>query len=211
MTIRIAREDASTLAEYARVPIAFEVRETLGVTVLDSGLGGLVFHVEPVPTPYAKDYDQEPGNHPTDWPRRFDLREWAILAAWEDEARVGGAVVAWNTPGVESLEGRSDLPVLWDLRVAPGHRGRGVGAALFRAAAAWSAERGARQLAVETQNVNVGACRFYARQGCVLGAVHRFAYPTLPLEVQLRWYMDLTSGVEDAASPARVALVRAGW
>ena len=29
---------------------------------------------------------------------------------------------------------------------------------------------------IETQNVNVGACRFYAAMGCQLGAVSRFAY-----------------------------------
>jgi hypothetical protein len=44
---------------------------------------------------------------------------------------------------------------------------------------------------VETQNVNVAACRFYARQGCVLTAVDPFAYPALPGEIQLLWYKDL--------------------
>lgn len=110
------------------------------------------------------------------------------------QRRVGSAVVAWDTPGVDMLEGRPDLAVLWDLRVAPAWRGRGIGAALFRAAEAWSWARGARWLKVETQNVNVTACRFYARQGCVLGALHRFAYPELPNEVQLLWYKELQSG-----------------
>jgi GNAT superfamily N-acetyltransferase len=89
------------------------------------------------------------------------------------------------------LVGRRDLAVLWDLRVAPAARRRGVGAALFRAAAAWAAARGCAQLKVETQNVNVPACRFYARQGCVLGAIDRFAYPGLPHEVRLLWYTAL--------------------
>jgi ribosomal protein S18 acetylase RimI-like enzyme len=101
--------------------------------------------------------------------------------------------VAFDTTGVDMLEGRSDLSVLWDIRVAPDARGRGVGAALFRAAEAWAAARGCRWLKVETQNVNVPACRFYARQGCVLGGIHRFAYPELPDEIQLLWYRDLRS------------------
>ncbi|MGZ8471829.1 MAG: hypothetical protein ACXWZ7_20745 [Gemmatirosa sp.] len=46
---------------------------------------------------------------------------------------------------------------------------------------------------METQNVNVAACRFYAHQGCILGAVHRFAYPTLPDEAQLLWYRRLAA------------------
>jgi len=44
---------------------------------------------------------------------------------------------------------------------------------------------------VETQNVNVPACRFYARMGCVLGGIHRFAYPELPGEARLLWYKAL--------------------
>jgi phage shock protein A len=91
----------------------------------------------------------------------------------------------------EVLERRADLAVLWDLRVAPALRGRGVGAALFRAAEAWALARGASWLKIETQNVNVPACRFYARRGCTLGAIHRFAYPALPEEAQLLWYKPL--------------------
>ena len=84
------------------------------------------------------------------------------------------------------------MAVLWDIRVSPEARGRGVGSALFAAAEAWAKARGCRELKVETQNVNVPACRFYMRQGCVLGAVNRRAYPGLPAEIQLLWYKDLT-------------------
>ena len=38
---------------------------------------------------------------------------------------------------------------------------------------------------VETQNVNVAACRFYERQGCVLKQANPDAYPQLPEEIQL--------------------------
>jgi ribosomal protein S18 acetylase RimI-like enzyme len=75
--------------------------------------------------------------------------------------------------------------------VAPDARGRGVGGALFRAADAWAASRGCRRLEVETQNVNVGACRFYARQGCALAAIDRLAYPELPDETMLLWCREL--------------------
>lgn len=195
MTPRIREEDPpSALATYATVPIAFEVRERLAVVAEGAGLGGFRFVLEPVAPPYVKDYDAEPDNHPAAWARRFDVSRWGLLAADHGAERVGGAVVAWGTPDVEMLEGRPDLAVLWDLRVSPAHRGRGVGAALFRAAEAWARSRGARWLKVETQNVNVPACRFYARQGCELGTVHRFAYPSLPGEVQLLWYRALAGG-----------------
>ena len=191
---------AAALAAYARVPIAFEVRERLALRVPDGGLGGLLLVAEPVRPPYGKDYDAEPGGHPRQWPERCDLTRWGVLSAWVGEVRVGGAVVAWDTPGVPPLVGRRDAAVLWDLRVTPARRGQGVGATLFHAAEAWARARGAAWVAVETQNVNVPACRFYARQGCVLGAVHRFAYPALPDEVQLLWYKPLARvGTESEA------------
>ena len=89
------------------------------------------------------------------------------------------------------LEGGTDLAVLWDIRVAPSSRRCGVGTALFRAAAAWAADKGCRELKVETQNINVGACRFYARQGCVLRTARKDVYPALADEIQLMWYKDL--------------------
>ena len=191
MSIEIRDEPVAALAEHARVSIAFEVRERLALRVPDAGLGGLLLELEAVPTPYVKDYDREPGNHPAEWPRRFDVASWGMLSAWIDGARVGGAVVAWASPALDVMEGDAELGVLWDLRVAPAHRGRGVGSALFAAAERWALARGALRLKVETQNVNVAACRFYASRGCELGAMHRFAYPTLPDEVQLLWYKSL--------------------
>jgi GNAT superfamily N-acetyltransferase len=189
MHVEVTEETAAELADYARVPISFEVRGVLDVTAPAGGLGGLILAERRLDVPWVKDYDAI--EHPLRWPERFDTSRWGFLAARVEGRRVGGATVAFGEEGVDMLEGRSDLAVLWDLRVAPEARGHGVGAALFRAAEAWAAARGCRQLKVETQNVNVPACRFYARQGCVLGAIHRFAYPGLPDEAQLLWYRDL--------------------
>ena len=96
------------------------------------------------------------------------------------------------------LEGRTDLAVLWDLRVSTEIRGQGVGSALFRAAEREAIEKGCTELKVETQNINVPACRFYEAQGCVLRAIDRCAYPQLPNEVQMLWYKDLVASVNSA-------------
>ena len=89
------------------------------------------------------------------------------------------------------LEGRTDVALLWDIRVAPAVRNRGIGAALLAAGEGWARARGALALEVETQNTNVPACRFYARHGFTLRAVRRGAYPELPDEVQLIWRKEL--------------------
>lgn len=214
--VEVTEEPTSALAEYGRVPIAFTVGEVLEVEPVDGGLGGFRLVARRLERSYLKDYDADPAHRPAAWPERLDVSRWGVLAAFTAGARaggrapgrgerVGGAAVAWGTPGLELAQGRPDLAVLWDLRVAPAWRGRGVGASLLGAAARWAAGRGARQMVIETQNVNVAACRFYARQGCVLGAVHRHAYGDALDEVQLLWYLDL-GGVADAsaAGAARV-------
>ena len=77
--------------------------------------------------------------------------------------------------------------LLWDLRVEPQARRRGIGQALLAAAEGAVRSRGARSLHVETQDVNVGACRFYARQGFSLDGIARGTYPQLPHETRLLW------------------------
>ena len=177
------------LSEYARVPIAFEVRAVFDVA--DDGSGGFTLSERAIHPPYVKDYDLL--DRPQSWPERFDVSNWGWFAARMDGRCVGRAVVAYDTPGLNLLEGRRDIALLWDVRVAPDARGQGAGAALLRAAEAWAAARGCRWMKIETQNINVPACRFYVRQGCRLGAVDPAAYPELPDEVQLLWYRDLAS------------------
>ena len=192
MDMEIIEEPITAAAELARIPIAFNVERVFDVLPRDGGLGGLVLSERRVDVPYVKDYDATEGEHPAQWAARFDVSNWGLIAARSGGVRVGGAVIAYNTQGVNMLEGRADLAVLWDIRVAPEARGRGVGFGLFRAVEAWASARGCQQLKIETQNINVPACRFYARQGCVLGAINRFAYRELPEEVQLLWYKTLS-------------------
>ena len=192
MTILVREETIGALPEYGRVPISFSVMSRLRIQPIDNGLGGLLLIEEPVAVPYIKDYDSLPGEGPAHWPEFWDLSHWGILSAFAGETRIGGAAVAWKTQGVEMLEGRTDLAVLWDLRVHPDYRGRGVGHRLFAHAMAWAQKRACTRLKIETQNINVPACRFYALQGCTLGSIHRYAYQGAEQdEVQLLWYRDL--------------------
>jgi GNAT superfamily N-acetyltransferase len=155
------------------------------------GLGGMLLQEIPVEQPYIKDYDAY-GEIPTDWPRKFDVTRWGFFLAMEGGEPVGAAAVAFDTSGVFMLEARRDLAVLWDIRSQPTHRGTGI--PLFRYAVDWARKRGCRQIKIETQNVNVPACRFYQRMGCHLGEIRRFGYAAVPAvahEIMLNWYYDL--------------------
>lgn len=189
MQIEVIEEQPPDWVAYGSVPIRFTTRTVLEARPRASG--GYELRERPVPTAQEKDYDAIAGEGPTRWASRFGVSRWGVLVAWAGGQRVGGAVLVADTAGVDMLEGRSDLAVIWDLRVRLEWRGRGVGSRLFRAAEGWATRRGKAELKVETQNINAPACRFYARMGCELRTVNPGAYPTLPDEVQYLWYKRL--------------------
>lgn len=198
MNIHVCEEPIERVSELTCISIAFQVRSIFDVIMPEEGLQGIHFVERSLEEPYVKDYDAIDGDGPGSWTKRFNLTNWGLIGAYRAGERIGAAVIAFDTPGVNMLKGRDDLAVLWDLRVASEMRGQGVGAALFDAAEAWVSSRGCRRLDVETQNINVPACRFYVARGCTLSAVDRFAYGDLPHEAQLIWTkfldMSLTSG-----------------
>jgi hypothetical protein len=174
MTIEVTEEPMTALPEYARVPIAFTVDRVLDVTNHDTGPGGFGLSERRLDVPYEKDYDAIAGEGPLHWARRFDLSNWALFTARLATRMVGGATVAFDTPGLTMLEGRRDLAVLWDIRVSPD--------ALARALAlrCSNGSRPGRSCTV------VGSSRSKRRI-----PTHRAAYRELPEEIQLLWYKDL--------------------
>jgi GNAT superfamily N-acetyltransferase len=191
MRVEVTQESMTALTEYARVPIVFTVDCVLDVTNHNDAPGAFALSERRIDVPYEKDYDAIAGEGPQQWDRRFDLSNWTLFTARVENRIVGGATVAFDTPWLTMLEGRRDLAILWDIRVAPDARRQGVGSALFQKVEGWAQLRGCRQLKIETQNTNVWACRFYERQGCQLRAIDRAAYPAFPEEIQLLWYKDL--------------------
>ncbi len=178
--MQVMEEGPESLIAYGEVPIRFEATERLDLAEPT--------RVKGVPmAPLTKDYDSDPEYRPRALSERFDLTNWGILAAFEGDERLGGTIIAYRTPEVEMLEWRNELAVVWDFRVRPEQRGRGVGRALWTAAEEWARSRGATELRVETQDINLPACRFYAAMGCRPLRVTPGAYPELPDEVQILW------------------------
>lgn len=185
MSIEIRSENQSSLTEYAATPIAFAVREVIGAVTA----GGA-----PNPLPrrgiaraFRKDYDAIPGNGPAGWPARFAVDRARFMAAYDQGRRVGGAVVIVEPSDVARLGGEPPFALLWDVRVAPAARGRGIGRALLRAAETVTQETGSRGLVAETQDINVAACHLYARAGYDIIRVNPTAYPDIAGETQIVW------------------------
>lgn len=196
MTLTIRAIAAHEFPLYDAIPMRFEVTSCLRIEVTNGGLGGFHIQEEPVVPAYIKDYDATGDDSPTAWARDFDISRWGIFLAEADGRAVGGATVAIgkDRPFPMDFCQGDDLAALVDIRVHPDARQQGIGTALFRHAAEWSRQQGCKSLGLETQSVNVPACRFYLRQGCTLGAVHRFGYrgsPDMAHEAMLLWYLEL--------------------
>jgi len=187
MGVTITEHGIEIVAEYASIETHFTVNERLRIVEGEHG-----FELNSVPIePWTKNYDYFCCDRPAMWKRRFDTSNWKIFLSRDAGQRTGGAVVAWKTPNLDMLGGRSDTACLWGIRIAPAHRGRGMGHRLFSAVEEWARNHEVRRLVVETQDINVPACRFYAAQGCSLIAVNPEAYPPDIDEVQLIWEKQL--------------------
>jgi GNAT superfamily N-acetyltransferase len=196
MSVTIQEIKADQFASYDGIPTWFEVESVFRVEVVEAGLGGFRLVEEEVVEPFIRDANSQNEDHPTHWASHFDIGRRGIFLATDDQGQhVGGATVAVDAPlyPLDRFQ-RQDLAVLWDLRVHPEHRKQGIGSRLFRYAVDWARSKGYGQLGMETDSSDVVACRFYAQQGCELGAIHRFGYigvPEVAHYAMLLWYLDL--------------------
>jgi ribosomal protein S18 acetylase RimI-like enzyme len=189
--IEIWEVPVSQLLYLNTISIAFEIKSVLEITPSQQNPAEWSIIEHKVDIPFIKDYDAISENLPLDWQQQFDLTNWGLLFAFQEDQRIGAALIAFNTPGVDMLEDRTDQAVLWDIRVAPAWRGQGIGKALFEAAKAWAKARACTELKIETQNNNVPAVHFYLKQGCTLKKIIKDAYPDLRGEHQLLFYLSL--------------------
>jgi streptothricin acetyltransferase len=77
-----------------------------------------------------------------------------------------------------------------DIAVAKNWRQKGIGTELLKKAGEWARENNFIGLMLETQDVNLSACRFYARNNFVIGSVDNMLYSKFPAanEKAIFWY-----------------------
>ena len=71
------------------------------------------------------------------------------------------------------------------------YRGKGIGHALINTAIEWAKQNNLCGLMLETQDVNLLACRFYSKLGMKIGAVDNMLYANFPTynERAIFWYL----------------------
>lgn len=189
MSIIIKEVTKESLSEYSKIPMIKVVDSIYQLHEINKGLGGIKF--EEIKVDYHT-IDLGKEENPLSWIKDFDISNWGFFIAYENERAIGSMTLVYNTPNVNMLSNRKDLTVIWDIRVAPDYKYQGIGTQLFDYAVKWAKKRGCKQLKIETQNNNVYACKFYAKQGCILGEINKYAYyGEYDDEVMLIWYKNI--------------------
>jgi ribosomal protein S18 acetylase RimI-like enzyme len=96
------------------------------------------------------------------------LEAGEVLVAMDDGRAIGHVQIT-DTDDAQASE-------IKNIAVAPGHRGRGIGRSLLRAAIDHARARGRTRLVVATAAADAGNLRFYQRAGFRLRAVERDAF-----------------------------------
>ena len=119
-----------------------------------------------------------------DWNLYMDNPDKAIFLCYEEGACAGQIILRrdWN-----------HYAFVEDISVAAAYRGCGVGTALMNRAVEWAREKELGGLALETQDNNLLACRFYKKFGMEIGAVNTMLYRNAPKpwcdEIAVFWYL----------------------
>ena len=189
--ISYKKVDHSCFKAYDAIPMWVDVKSEYVLDKINNGLGGILFKEVPVKN-YIRDFAND--GKATEYSSRFDITNWAFFMAFDDEKPIGAVTIVSKTADVHMLDGRDDITVLWDIRVADEYKHHGIGQHLFDLAADWSRSNGFKQMKIECQNNNVPACKFYHKQGAVLAKIDEYAYyddPDSRNEVQFIWYLNL--------------------
>lgn len=115
-----------------------------------------------------------------DWIEYIDSEDKALFLAYKNDDCIGQIRIVqdWNRfCYIENIATKEDF------------RGQGIGSLLLTKAEDWAKERNLIGISLEAQDDNLGACRFYVKQGFVLGGVDTLKQSSNPqIDATLYWY-----------------------
>ncbi|WP_155589955.1 GNAT family N-acetyltransferase [Lysinibacillus cavernae] len=134
---------------------------------------------------YAEEIFSEP------YFKKYDDDEIDLSYIEEDEKAVFFYYVENNCVGhIKMCTNWNGYALIENIAVAKDYRKNGVGTALLNKAMEWARERDCCGLMLETQDINVSACYFYAKNHFVIGAVDTMLYSNFQTanEKAIFWY-----------------------
>lgn len=125
---------------------------------------------------YTKGYDNEDIDV-----SYIDNDKKAVYFYYVDNNCVGQIQLSTHWNGYALLE---------DIAVAKNWRNKGIGKILLGKAIEWAKENKLIGLMLETQDVNISACRFYSKNNFIIGGVDNMLYSKFPTanEKAVFWY-----------------------
>lgn len=134
------------------------------------------YTVEKFSEPYFKPYEDDEIDI-----SYIEEEEKAVFFYYVEKNCIGRIKLRSNWNGYALIE---------DIAVAKEYRKDGVGTALLNKAIEWAKENNFCGLMLETQDINVSACNFYAKNQFVIGAVDTMLYSNFPTanEIAIFWY-----------------------
>ncbi|MFS3929133.1 GNAT family N-acetyltransferase [Priestia flexa] len=115
-----------------------------------------------------------------DWSQYINQEDKALFLVYMNNTCIGQIRIIkdWNRfCYIESISTKKE------------YRGSGVGTLLLNKAEEWAKQRQLIGMSLETQDDNLGACRFYVKQGFTLGGVDTLKQSYNPnIETTLYWY-----------------------
>lgn len=105
----------------------------------------------------------------------------AVFFYYDNQRCIGQIKLLSNWNGYTLIE---------DIGVSKNARNKGIGTKLLEAAVQWAKQNRHIGLMLETQDVNLAACRFYARNNFVIGGVDTMLYSKFSTakEKAIFWY-----------------------
>ena len=175
MEIIIRQMDEQTLSDVDRCDSTFKTDSRLMVSAEN---GRISYTVVPM-TPREKSYPPET----KDYRGYLTDPNKVIFFAYADGELAGQ---------IRMLKWWNAYACVDDLAVEPRFRKLGIGRALIMCGVEWAQKKGFFGVMLETQDINVSACRLYQRCGFELGGFDRNVYKALNPstdELALYWYL----------------------
>jgi len=128
--------------------------------------------------PYEKSYE----NDEEVWEEYINNPDKIFFLYYDNDECVGQVRLQKNWNRYALIE---------DIAVSKSHRNKGVGSELVQKAIEWAKTKKLLGLVLETQDVNLLACRFYNKVGFQIGAVDTMLYANFDNahEKAVFWYM----------------------
>lgn len=174
-SLTITEISTVNIADINRTDTTHEINSRI-VPFIENGV--FSYTIEVIDPAYLKTYEEDD----IDYTAYVDNPDKAAFLAYFGGMLAGQIVLRRNWNSLAYIE---------DIRVGSNFRRRGTGIALLNKAEEWAKKGGMPGIMLETQDVNVPACRLYEKAGFILGGVDKKLYGAIDKdahETALFWY-----------------------